>query len=72
MSLGDALLFVVAGLLVFAAYRGLKDGRLGFTHDPRLVTDRATSPLWYWGQLAIIICTIALLVFGAVHRTRIT
>ena len=65
MSLGDVILLVVAGFLALAAYRGLKAGRFGFSHDLRLATDRATSPFWFWGQLALIVCTIALLVLGA-------
>ena len=65
MSLGDILFLVIAGVLALAAYRGVKAGRFGFTHDPQLATDRTRSPFWFWAQLALIICTIAVLVLGA-------
>ena len=65
MSLGDILFLVIAGVLALAAFRGLKAGRFGFTHDPQLASDRTRSPLWFWGQLALIICTIAVLVWAA-------
>ena len=65
MSIADTWFLVVAGLLVLTAYRGLKAGRFAFTHEPRLVTDRSNCPFWLWGQFALIICMIVVLMLGA-------
>jgi hypothetical protein len=65
MTIGDVLFLVLAAVLAWAAWRGLRAGKFAFTPDPRLATERTTSPVWFWGQFALIMATIAVLVVGA-------
>jgi len=66
MSFWDAWYVLVAAVLAFAAYRGFRAGRFGFTHDESLATDRVKTPFWFWAQFALMLASIAVLVWAAV------
>ena len=66
MSLSDIWYALLAAVLAFVAYRGVRAGRFSFTHEASLATDREETPFWFWAQFALILATIAVLLWAVV------
>ena len=70
----DVVGALISGLigmwLLFVLVRGFRSGVIPFTHDPRLATRRATSPIQFWVHSTVLFASAILMFWYALHLLK--